>query len=286
MNRSSSLLLPQVDFLEVFHKLFANSVLDLGISMLTTTAPLYLSELVPAHVRGRAIGFCVAGVSAVGVVATTVVWATQKINNERQFQIPLAIQAALPVVLGLLTFIVPESPVWDIQHSKFDSARRTLMIIRNNKSEIVEAELALYQTAIATETERTKQVRFWDILNRANIKRTLTAGALLSCSQVGGQVLVYTYSTVILVQSGVGNPFQITVIISCLIFLGTLIGPVLVDKFGRRPVALIGLTILLILNIAAGSLAAIGLTTTSRQLGLAAVFIIFGFFNAASFQSL
>lgn len=231
-------------------------------------------------------GFCVAGVAAVGAIVTTIVWATERINNERQYKIPLAIQAALPVVLGLLTFIVPESPIWDFQHSKFDSARRTLMTLRNNKSEIVGAELALYQTAIATEEERTKHIRFWDILNRTNIKRTLTASALLSASQVGGQILVYTYSTVILVQSGVGNPFQITVIISCLNFLGTIVGPVLVDKVGRRPVALIGFTILLVLNIAAGSLAATGLTTTPQQLGLAAVFIIFGFFNAVSFQSL
>jgi MFS family permease len=91
---------------------------------------------------------------------------------------------------------------------------------------------------------------------------------------------------VILVQSNVANPFQVTVIISCLTFLGTIVGPTLVDKAGRRPVALVGFTILFVLNMAAGGLAAAGLTTSSQRLGLAAVFIIFAFFNAASFQSL
>lgn len=262
------------------------SILDLGISVLTTTAPLYLSELVPAYVRGRAVGFCIAGVAAVGILATTVVWATEKIQDSRQYKIPLAVQAACPVALGLLTMLCPESPLWCVQHGKVEEARRILMGIRNNKADIVDAEVSMYQISITAEAELRKQTRFWDIMNRANIKRTITAGALLSSGQVGGQILIGTYSTVILVQSGVGNPFQMTIIITCLQFLGTIVGPTLVDKAGRRPVALIGFSILFVLDVAAGALAAAGLTTNSQRLGLAAVFIIFGFFNAASFQSL
>ncbi|KAF7558987.1 hypothetical protein G7046_g5164 [Stylonectria norvegica] len=257
-----------------------------GISILTTVAPLYLSELVPASVRGRAIGFCVAGISAVGVIATTIVWGTEKIKDTRQYKIPLAIQAALPVILGLATLLLPESPVWYTTHGRLDEARRVLLTLRNGHEEIVDAELSILQAAVAVEGKRTDQVHFWSILNKNNLKRTLTAGALLSASQVGGQILVGTYSTVILVQSGVGNPFQITVIIACLQFLGTLIGPFLVDKAGRRPVALVGFTLLLILNVAAGSLAAAGLKTQDQRLGLASVFIVFAFVNAVSFQSL
>jgi len=136
------------------------------------------------------------------------------------------------------------------------------------------------------DVERRAQGHFWDIFKTANLRRTLTAGALLCLNQVSGLILVSTYSTVILVQSGVGNPFQITVIITCLQFLGTVIGPVLVDKVGRRPVALVGFSVLFMLDIVAGSLAAAGLTTDGQRLGLAAMFILFGFFNSASFQSL
>lgn len=240
----------------------------------------------PAHVRGRAIGFCVAGVAAVGVIATTIVWGTEKIHDERQYKIPLAVQAAVPVVLALLSLLLPESPVWYVLHGRTDDARRVLLALRNGRAEIVEAELHMFRQAVAAEAKRTAQVHFWSILDRANIKRTMTAGALLSAAQVGGQILVGTYATIILVQSGVGNAFQITVIITCLQFLGTLIGPFLVDKVGRRPVALVGFTILFILNVAAGSLAAAGLETENQRLGLASVFIIFAFFNAASFQSM
>ncbi|KAK5207887.1 hypothetical protein LTR72_007495 [Exophiala xenobiotica] len=258
----------------------------LGVSVLTTTAPLYLSELVPAHFRGRAIGFCIAGVSAVGIIATTIVWATAKLTDDRSYKIPLGVQAACPVLFGILTLFCPESPLWDVQHDKHESARRTLMMLRNGKTDIVEAELSMLQRSIAMDVERRAQGHFWDIFKPAHLKRTLTAGALLCLNQVSGLILVATYSTVILVQSGVANPFQITVIISCLQFLGTGIGPVLVDKVGRRPVALVGFSILFVLDIVAGSLAAAGLTTDGQRLGLAATFILFGFFNSASFQSL
>ncbi len=220
------------------------------------------------------------------VIATTIVWATERLNDRRQYMIPLAIQAAFPVAFGLLTLLCHESPLWFIQHGKMDQARESLMALRSNTSESVETELSLFKAAVEADRERREKSRFWDILDRANLKRTLTSGALLCSSQVGGQILMLTYSTVILVQSGVANPFEITIIITCLQFLGTIIGPTLVDKVGRRPVALVGFSILFVLNMAAGSLAATGLKTKSQSLGLAAVFIIFAFFNAASFQSL
>ncbi|KIW18444.1 hypothetical protein PV08_02732 [Exophiala spinifera] len=257
-----------------------------GVSVLTTTAPLYLSELVPPHVRARSVGFCIAGSSATGIIGTTVVWATARLTDSRQYKVPLAIQVALPAAFGLLTLLADESPSWYIQHDQLEAARSTLMRLRNNKVDLVEAELTLIQAAMSASTARQAGVRFWDILKPEHLKRTLTAGALLPLSQVGGQILVLTYSTVLLVQSGVANPFEITIIISCLTFLGTIVGPVLVDSAGRRPVALIGFSILFILDMTAGGLGAAGLTTKSQRLGLAAVFIIFAFFNAVSFQSL
>lgn len=168
----------------------ANSLPDVGISILTTTAPLYLSELVPVHVRARAVGFCIAGSSATGILATTTVWATAQMSNSRQYMIPLAIQVALPVAFGLLTLLCVESPTWYLQQDQPDSARSALMALRNNKTETVDAELALAQAAIHASTAHQASIKFWDILHPQHLKRTLTAGALLALSQVGGQILV------------------------------------------------------------------------------------------------
>jgi hypothetical protein len=123
-------------------------------------------------------------------VGTTTVWATQKINSNRQFLIPLAIQVALPVVFGMLTLFCVESPMWLLQNGQIERARGSLTVIRSGSAESVSAELAVAQAAITESAERQKHVKFFDILHPEHLKRTLTAGAMLCLSQVGGQILV------------------------------------------------------------------------------------------------
>jgi hypothetical protein len=171
---------------------------DLGGSILTTTAPLYLSELVPAHVRARSVGFCVAGSSALGIVRTTIVWATARMTNSRQYLIPLAIQAALPVFFGLLTIFCTESPLWELQIGHTDRAYSHLAVLRRGSAEPIRVELTAAQAAIIKGAKRQKHTKFFDILHPEHLKRTLTAGAMLCLSQVGGQILVLAVRVILL----------------------------------------------------------------------------------------
>ena len=144
----------------------------------------------------------------------------------------------------------------------------------------LDTELISLKSALGDMQSRKTLSKPWDILRPENLRRTLTAGAFESSSEVSGSVLMGTYATVVLAQSGVSDPFRITILISCLQFLGTLVGPVLVDKIGRRPLVLIDLTIICTLNLAAGSLASAGRSSLPQQRGLAVIFIIFSFFYA------
>jgi hypothetical protein len=227
-----------------------------------------------------------AGAGIASVFATVIVWGTEKLNDSRQYKIPLAVQTAAPASLFALSFLLAESPFWLLINGRIDEARRILTSIRVDNPMLVEAEFSAMISGLQYSENTTSSTKFWEILQMPHLKRTLTAGALICLSQVGGQILCGTYSTVLLVQSGVADPFKITIIIFLLQFAGTLVGPVLVDKAGRRPVALVGFCILFIIDIAAGGLACAGLKTKSESLGLASLCIIFGFFNSASFQSL
>jgi MFS family permease len=266
--------------------LIANTHSDLGISILNTACGLYLAELVPPYIRARTIGLCVASGNAVSVIAATAVWASEKLDNEQQYKIPLYIQVGFPVMLALLTSITEESPAWYMLRDREDKAREALMKLRKRNTEVVETELSLLRVFVTQDRARLQNVRFWEILNKDNLQRTITAGACWSLCQVGGQLLVLVYSTVVLIQSGVANPFQITVIIFLLSLVGGLVGGWLMDTVGRRPVALTGFTILFLLDVAIGGLACGPLSTNSQKIALAALFIIFAFFNSMSFLSL
>lgn len=266
--------------------LIADIYPDLGISILNTACGLYLSELVPSHIRARTIGMCVASGNAVSVVAATVVWASKNINNEQQYRIPLYIQVAFPALLFLLTLITEESPAWYMLRDEEDKARQALTKLRKGNTDVVERELFQLRKFVAEDRARSGTVHIWEIVNRDNLLRTLTAGACWSLCQVGGQELELVYSTVVLIESGVDDPFLITVIIYLLSFLGGLVGGYLMDRIGRRPVALTGFVLLFLLDVAIGGLACGPLSTNPQRFALAALFIIFAFFNSMSFLSL
>ncbi|KAK8930436.1 High-affinity glucose transporter HXT2 [Metarhizium anisopliae] len=261
------------------------SASDVGVSILTNVCPVYLSELIPANFRARAVGFTVAGSGVLSVVATVVVWATEKRRDQWQYKIPLLVQAVFPATLALLSLLLTESPIWLLAKGRHDDARRNLLLLRGGNAALVEKELALAAAALKSHSEQVN-VNVWEILKPANLERTISASAPLCLSQVGGQILVLTYSTVILVQSGVADPFKITIIIFLLQFLGTLIGPFLLDKIGRRPVALAGFVVLFAIDVVCGALACAGPATQSQRIGLAALCIVFSFTNATCFQSI
>lgn len=209
-----------------------NSSIDFGISVVTNIAPIYLSELVPVKLRARAVGFTIAGSGAVSVIATVVVWASEKLTNKRQYMIPMGIQALAPVILLFLSLLLTELPTWLLMHGRDEEAKRNLTSIRGGNAALAEAELGVVMVALRSNDERRSSVKWWGMFKSENLERTICSAALLCLSQVGGQILVGTYSTVILVQSGVADPFKITIIFFLLQFAGTLVGPLLLDKFG------------------------------------------------------
>lgn len=101
-----------------------------------------------------------------------------------------------------------------------DEAKGNLTSLRGGNSALAEAELAVAAIALRSNDERKVNVNWVEMLKPENLERTLCSAALLCLSQVGGQILVGTYSTVILVQSGVADPFKITVLVFLLQFAG------------------------------------------------------------------
>ncbi len=105
-------------FLELFAPNLAAFVLarwwnGLAYGVALAAGPLYLADLVPARMRGRAVTSMNILTIAASVLATVTVWATeQREQGTAEYRIPLAVQCAIPVLLFLATLPLPESPVW------------------------------------------------------------------------------------------------------------------------------------------------------------------------------
>ena len=232
------------------------------------------------------MGFTVATASLTGVVATVIVWGTEKIPDKRQYIIPLAIQAAAPGSFFLLSLVLSESPMWLLSKGRVDEARKVLASLRTNDIALVETEIFIAQTAQVQQMSGPANVKWWEILRKSQLERTLVSGAGLCLGEASGQILTATYSTVLLVQSGVSDPFRITVILFVINFLGTIVGPFCLDRIGRRPIALGGCVVLFLIDTAAGGLACGGLRTRQQTDALASLCIVFSFVYAVGFQSM
>lgn len=251
----------------------------------SATAPLYLAEIVPSAMRGRAVTSINILSLIAGVVGTLIVYGTHRRTNDLAYKIPLAVQCVFPAILIPITAFLPESPQWLASKGQLRTARKNLRKLRGFSDDQVDDELRVMKMCEENARALTAGVKFWHIFNRENIKRTLTAGSLFSFNQISGIILSTTYATVFLVELGAGDPFALTVIASCCVLAGTIAAPFTIDRVGRRPTALVGMSILLVIDLIAGGLA---FNSTNRQSGIAiaALSFIFNFFWASSFYSL
>ncbi|KAL4782691.1 general substrate transporter [Aspergillus varians] len=277
-------------FLQLFASNLAQFVIgrfinSIAIGIANATAPLYLSEIVPASMRGRSVTSINILSLLAGVISTVIVDATKNIPGREQYMIPLAIQCALPAVILLVTLPLPESPQWLISKGRHDEASHNLRKLRGFADWQVADELRIMKLCEENQRSLTANVRFWEIFDRQNLKRTLTAGSFYSLNQVSGVIMSTTYTTVFLTQLGVGDAFTFTVIASCCTLAGTIAAPLVIDRVGRRPTAFVGMTVLFLIDIVAGALA---FYTENRQvvMAIAALGFIFNFFWGAGFYSL
>lgn len=214
-----------------------------------------------------------------------VVFRSEKIPGILSYQIPLAVQCALPVILFILTIPLPESPQWLVGKEKMERARDSLRKLRGYSDEEVDEELLLMKHNDDSENDLKADTKFWHIFHRQHLKRTITAGSFFSLNQVSGVILSTTYTTVFLTEIGIGDPFTLTIIASCCTLAGTIFAPFIIDRAGRRPTAFVGMGILFAIDIAAGGLAFYR-GNKQATMAIAALSFVFNFFWASSFFSL
>ncbi|KAJ5753804.1 uncharacterized protein N7511_007957 [Penicillium nucicola] len=261
------------------------SINSVALGMINATAPLYIAEVVPASIRGRCVSSTNILNLTAGVVGTVVVFRTDKIDGLLAYQIPLAVQCALPVVLFILTIPLPESPQWLVGKGKTEQARCNLRKLRGFSDEEVDNELCLMELSEQNERDLQSHTKFWHIFHREHLKRTLTAGSFFSLNQISGIILSTTYATLFLKELGVGNTFTLTIVSSCCLLAGTITAPFVIDRAGRRPTAFVGMSILFVIDIVAGGLAFVK-DNKKATMTIAVLSFVFNFFWACSFFSL
>ncbi|HEU5267938.1 MAG TPA: sugar porter family MFS transporter [Jatrophihabitans sp.] len=220
----------------------------LGISVGTASfvAPLYISEMSPPKVRGGLVSFNQLAVTTGILIAYVVDFLFKGLDDNWRWMLGLAIIPGLALAIGMLT--VPQTPRWLVEHGRADDARAVLERLRSDDPDAdVDGELDDIEEASKAE----RGTRVADLL-KPRIRPLLVVGLGLAIFQqfVGINTVIY-YAPTILSDTGLSKSSSITqtVFVGVTNVVFTVVAVLLLDRFGRRKLLLIG-TVGLILSLA------------------------------------
>jgi SP family arabinose:H+ symporter-like MFS transporter len=212
----------------------------LGIGIASMLAPMYISEIAPAEIRGRLVSInqlgIVSGILLIYFVNATIAgWYDEAWNISTGWRWMFGSGLFPSVFFLLLLFFVPESPRWLAQKERYDEAK--LILTKVNGSAKADEELAEIKEALNIEKSS-----FSDIL-KPGIRKALLIGVILCIfSQVTGINAIMYYAPEIFKSTGdaSGSALMQTVLVGIINVLFTLVAIKYVDKWGRRTLLLIG----------------------------------------------
>lgn len=163
-------------------------IAGLGIGILVTVCPMYLSELAPPEHRGWLVGhhaiFLVFGYMLSSWLGYACYFATSK-NADFAWRFPLCMQCFGPAILFATSIFIPRSPRWLMQKGKFDEAWAVLVRLRSSPADVdnLTAREEMYQIKQQLAMDQAKLQSFgygpWmAVLKKSSYRKRMIIGFL------------------------------------------------------------------------------------------------------------
>jgi sugar porter (SP) family MFS transporter len=222
-------------------------IIGLGVGLSSATVPTYLSELAPSRLRGA--------MSALNqifiVLGILIAFLTSYFLNDSANWRAMLAGALVPAVILLVGLArMPETPRWLLKLGQEAEARAVL--VSSHGTEDVDAELASIREIVRLDTERQSR---WRDLASPWIRPMLIVALLLAVGQqFSGVNAVNAYFPTMLVTLGFATSAALLsgVLLGVTKFLFTAWVVFVVDRWGRKPLLLIGNVIMVITLLGAG----------------------------------
>jgi len=225
-------------------------------------APMYIAEISRAEERGRMVsinqlnimlGFSVAYFSNYYILQwaqTASDWGTMIGIQEHTWRWMLGIEAFPAILWFGLLFLIPRSPRWLLQKGRETEARLSLAklgLTRNASHEVCAPVLYEMRSESSPGSDKMQsgladRIKF---LFSNKMRFAIVIGVIIGITQqVTGINAVSFYAPTIFEQSGVGTnaAFAQAIWIGIINIIFTLLAMSLIDKLGRKPLLIIGLS--------------------------------------------
>ena len=217
----------------------------IGISLIAV--PIFVAESVPARIRGATlVAYQVAAVVGI-IIGYLVALALSGISESINWRLMLGL-AALPALLLIPALVrLPETARWLMLRGRVDEARQSLT--RTDPDADIEAELAEISAGISG--ERGGRIR--EMLRKPYLRATVFVVGLGFFIQITGINATVAYGPKIFQAMGVSTNTQsilMSMLVQAIALIAVLASMSVVDRWGRRPILLTGISIMIVSQLA------------------------------------
>ncbi|KAL7120519.1 hypothetical protein ACP275_02G127800 [Erythranthe tilingii] len=203
-----------------------------GVGLLSYVVPVYIAEITPKNLRGaftavNQLMIC-CGASIVYLIGNIINWRL------------LALIGTIPCLIQLVgLFFIPESPRWLAKIGKWDRSEESLVRLRGKNANIYEeaAEIRDYTITL----EQFEDSRMVDLFQRKYAHSLIVGVGLMVLQQFGGVNAIAYYASAIFSSAGFSYRVGTTTMVIVQVPM-TVLGTLLMDKSGRRPLLLVSAT--------------------------------------------
>jgi MFS transporter, SP family, galactose:H+ symporter len=226
-----SAIAPNVDAL-----IASRVIIGVAIGLTSVAAPMYIAELSPARNRGKLVSLFQLAIT-MGILVSYIVDRSLAPDHAWRWMLGLACIPGTLLVLGMIA--MPESPRWLLKTGAEKAARQALSLVRSPDE--IDAEVK----EIHEDLEHNRPAGWTELLMPGLRPALLVGVGLAVFQQVTGINTIIYYAPQIFQKAGLDSAttaLAATIGIGVINVLSTLIAIWLVDRVGRKPLLLAGLT--------------------------------------------
>lgn len=216
-------------------------VAGLGVGALSSIVPMYQSESAPRQVRGAMVSAFQLFVAFGIFISYIVNYGTHTINSTASWRITMGIGFAWPLILGVGTLFLPESPRYAYSNGRFEEARQVMCKLYGVPSNhrCIAQEMQDMKDKFEEENKAGKATWHEIFTGPRMLHRTILGIVLQSLQQLTGANFIFYFGNSIF--STIGLDSYITQIILGAVNFGmTFPGLYIVEHMGRRNSLILG----------------------------------------------
>jgi MFS transporter, SP family, xylose:H+ symportor len=210
----------------------------LGVGGASVVSPMYIAEISPAPLRGRLVAVTQFNIVLGILLAFFSNYVIAGLGlGATEWRLMFGVEAVPALVFFVLLFSTPASPRWLVAQDRLAEAREVLRHLGTDQGG-VEEELRAIQASLDLEHHRLAEP-FFRPAYRGPI---LLAVAIAAFNQLSGINALMYYAPAIFRMAGAGQESALlqTVVVGGTNLLFTVAAMVLIDRFGRRRLMIVG----------------------------------------------